>query len=262
MSRIIKSHSETKLTTQRMITIKPMQLQQQEFSYSPVEDDHSTQLKAERRLQDMEKQAQQMMDEAELQSEQLTELFERKEEELSRQAEQLFEEHRTKGYDEGYKEAEQVVWATYSDKILEAQDILQQAELQRADLMAQAEPQMIKLAYLLAEKILGQTLDQDENKIQFLKKQVFEAREHEDLKLFVHPNWYQKVLEQKHVLTSILSSTTQMLIIADHQLDEKACLIETKQGRLHASVDEQLTSIKEQLLQKQKELSNDQSSSS
>ncbi|MCM2674739.1 flagellar assembly protein FliH [Alkalicoccobacillus plakortidis] len=258
MSRIIKSHTESNTQPKRMIAIKPLYSPHQQSEQTLTDEEHpSEQLMAEKRLQEMEKQAQQMMDEAELQSEQLTELFERKEQEMSVQAEQLFEENRKQGYEEGYKQGEQSVWATYSDKILEAQSIIEQASVERDTLLKQAEPQMIRLAYLLAEKVLGQALESDQNTIQFLKKQIYEAREHEDLKLFVHPTWYQIAVEQKQELTTVLPSTTQLLVIPDHQLDEQECIIETKQGRLHTSMDQQLAEIKKQLLEKQKELTHD-----
>ncbi|WP_185971009.1 flagellar assembly protein FliH [Alkalicoccobacillus porphyridii] len=259
MSKVIKSSVEPGVTAGRTIAIKPLSTT---IDLLPSEADELTkQQQAEQQLEQMEQRAQQMLDEAEIQSQQLAELFEKKEKELSLQAKQLFDEHQTKGFEEGYKQGEAAAWAEYSDKLLEAQDVVQAAAVQREEMFDQAEPEMIEMACMLAEKILGQTIKQDEAKIQFLRKLLYEAREHEDIKLLVPPDWYTYVSEQKHELQSMLLSSSQMLIMPDHQLEAHSCVLESKQGRLETSLDKQLVSLKEQLLTKQKELSYDSSGS-
>ncbi|MFK3938695.1 flagellar assembly protein FliH [Alkalihalobacillus sp. NPDC078783] len=264
MSRIIKSKVDATLQTKRSIAIKPLWNKTNNWmDVEPAVDELETaQQLAEDRLLEMENQAQDMMARAELQSEQLTELFERKEKEMALQAEQLFEEHRAKGYEAGYQEGEQAAWATYSDKIIEAQSVIEQATREKVQKLKGAEPEMIQLACAIAKKILGKEITSDETLLQFLKGQVLEARDHNDIQLFVHPTWYEKVIHQKHELLTVLPPGSDFSLVPDLTLQENACRIETKQGRLTTSIDQQLEELKGQLLKLQEEHSHDQSSAS
>lgn len=264
LSRIIKSKADAALQTKRSIAIKPLWNRTDNWTEadSAVDEVELAQQIAENRLIEMENQAQDMMARAEQQSEQLTELFERKEKEMALQAEQLFEENRTKGYETGYQEGEQAAWATYSDKIIEAQAVIDQAQREKEQKLKDAEPEMIQLACAIAEKILGKEVTSDQTVLQFLKGQVIEARDHNDIQLFVHPTWYEKVVNQKQELLVVLPPDGDLLIVPDLTLEEDACRIETKQGRLNTSIDHQLKALKGQLLKHQEETSHDQSSAS
>lgn len=264
LSRIIKSKADSSLQTKRSIAIKPLWNKTDNWSEadSTIEEIETAQQVAENRLIDMEKQAQDMMAEAEQQTEQLTELFERREKEMAAQAEQLFEEYRSKGYEAGYQEGEQAAWATYSDKIIEAQSVIDQATQEKAQKLKSAEPEMIQLACAIAEKILGKEITSDEAVIQFLKGQVLEARDHNDIQILVHPTWYEKVSNHKQELLNVLPPGSDLFIAPDLTLEESACRIETKQGRLSTSIDQQLEALKNQLLKHQEEHSHDQSSTS
>lgn len=264
LSRIIKSKADTTLQTKRSIAIKPLWNKADKWPETNSEFDEleTAQQMAENRLIEMEKQAQDMMAEAEQQSEQLTDLFERKEKEMAAQAEQLFEEHRTKGYETGYQEGEQAAWATYSDKIIEAQSVIDQTIQEKAQKLKDSEPEMIQLACAIAQKILGKELTSDEAVLQFLKGQVLEARDHDDIQIFVHPTWFEKVSNHKQELINVLPPGSDVFIVPDLALEENACRIETKQGRLSTSIDQQLESLKSQLLKHLEERSHDQSNAS
>lgn len=78
-------------------------------------------------------------------------------------------------------------------------------------------------------------------------------REQSEVKVYVHPFYYEMLVQQKDELRAVFNQPTDIFIYPDEQLTENGCVIETPFGRIDASVDTQLQQIKQQLLERLEE---------
>lgn len=197
--------------------------------------------------------------------EQANEEIQKKKEELIKEEESLhkkisdaLEEARVKGYQEGYEAGRNDGLQSVEHFIQEAAKIVDASREDYYEKLESAELEIIDLAVKIAEKIVGKTIESEpEYWIQLVKTALKEVREHEDIKIFVHPTKYELTKSQKKMLEAILHDSTDLYIYPDDELEENACIIETSFGTIDASVDSQLTEMKKQLLQIVEEMQNE-----
>jgi flagellar assembly protein FliH len=189
--------------------------------------------------------------------EQANEEIQKKKEELIKEEESLhkkisdaLEEARVKGYQEGFEAGRDDGLQSVENLIQEAKKIVDSSQKDYYEKLESAELEIIDLAVKIAEKIVGKKIENDsEYWIQLVKTALKEVREHEDIKIFVHPSKFELTKSQKKTLEAILHDSTDLYIYPEDELKEDACIIETSFGTVDASVDSQLTEIKKQLLQ-------------
>src|SRR5690606_25122513 len=113
--------------------------------------------------------------------------------------------------------------------INEAKEVIHQSETQFEKTIDSASPVIIELAAALAKRIVGTEMDRNDDVWSMLLQQVMlEVREHEQVKIYVHPNWYDKTIQQKEELEQLLSRTEKLYIYPDAGLQENGCIVETK----------------------------------
>lgn len=171
------------------------------------------------------------------------------------QAEQLFKQAEDNGYNEGFQNGLQEGQKQYEAFIQEAKDIVAASKNDYFKRLEEAEPTIIHLALKVAEKVITETIEEkDERWLSVVKAVINEVREQEQVKLYIHPNWYELVMSYKDELLLLVPNCDHLYIYPDVHLDEHGCTIETAYGKIDASVDSQLTEIKRTLLAKLKEL--------
>lgn len=263
LSRVIKSHNTIPATEQsKTISIKKL-FQQDVSPVEEVETDYeqSKQRSAaeieeeiEQKLAQAESQAQRTVAEADDYAQQVRHAFETERQQAEQQLQEAFEEARQQGYNAGFSEGQEVGRQTYVELIADAQKIIASSQTDYARTIESAEPVMVELAVALAQRILGTKLEENPDNWSALLKQVMlEVREHENVKIYVHPHWYTQTLQQKAELEQLLSHTEQLYIYPDSGLPENGCVVESKYGRIDATLDQQLEQLKVQLLEKWKE---------
>lgn len=167
---------------------------------------------------------------------------------------QLFEQAKQSGFDEGYSQGQKEGLQSYNEFIEQAKNIVSMSEVQFNQQIEEAEPLIVELGVALANRIIGTELSEDHEKWNSMLRQVMgEVREHEHIKIYVHPDWYELTVQQKDELEQLLSHCEHLYIYPDAGLMKHGCVIETKHGRIDASVDRQLNELKAQLLAKLKE---------
>jgi flagellar assembly protein FliH len=169
--------------------------------------------------------------------------------------EELFKQAEENGYNEGFQLGLQEGQRQYETFIKEAREIVTSSKNDYFNRLEEAEPIIVQLAVEVAGKIVSNALKEDlENWLSIVKAVINEVREQEQVKLYIHPNWYEFTLAHKEELRLLLPNCNNLYIYPDAHLQENGCQIETPYGKIDASVDSQLAEIKYALLEKLKEL--------
>ncbi|WP_179295401.1 flagellar assembly protein FliH [Bacillus sp. FJAT-45350] len=171
---------------------------------------------------------------------------------------QLKEQAKEQGFQEGYQIGQQEGQHSFDNLIAEAQNVVESAKDDYFKTIKNAEPIIIQLAMKVSKKIIGQSLSQDEDCWKHVLEQVInEVREHEHIKIYVPPKWYELTLKKKEELESMLPHRQELYIYPDNKLYSDGCIIETPFGQIDATIDSQLNEIRIQLLEKLKEERNE-----
>jgi flagellar assembly protein FliH len=215
----------------------------------------------EAEMEEAHKKANQLILEAEEEAKRILEQVELERRQAQLDIEQLKQEATEQGYQDGFTQGQNEGFRSYSSLIEQAHAIIAQSELEYEKTIESAEPVIVELATALANRMVDQQLDVNPEIWASLLKQVMsEVREHENVRIYVHPDWFERTSHQKEELEQLLSHTENLFIYPDAGLMSNGCVIESKYGRIEASVDKQLEELKTQLLVKLKEDENERTS--
>ncbi|WP_339174366.1 flagellar assembly protein FliH [Anoxybacillus sp. FSL W8-1294] len=160
-------------------------------------------------------------------------------------------EARQEGYAVGLEQGREEGFQQYMEAIREAKKIAQSANEQFYHMLQSADETILLVACKVAERIIGERLAENKEHFLGLVKQVIqEVREHEEVKIYVHPAYYDVVVRQKEELKALFSQDVHLFIYPDETLAETSCIVESPFGRIDASVDTQLEQLKQQLLER------------
>ena len=220
----------------------------------PIRSGKSVHYNEQRILEDAKQNAEQMLEETKIQISSWQQELKEKEEQQHQEAEIRFEKAEKSGKQEGYEAGLIEGRQAYEAEIKKAQEIVAKAKEDSIKHMEDLEPVMLEISLKVAEKIIGSALkDSEEAWMYLVKEAVAEVRSHEEIKIYVHPDWYDTALNHQNELKQIALHTQELYIFPDTAIGMNDCIIETPYGRLEASVDSQLKEIKQALLQKLKE---------
>ncbi|WP_189655116.1 flagellar assembly protein FliH [Bacillus sp. HNG] len=247
MSNVIKSNSTlSKDIPKRVIGLKVLQT----IENNQIElEQQDIQIVSKKMLDDAKEQADKIVKDAIAYSNSVRQQvlvekrnWEEKQQELYRKtSEEGFQSGMIEGREQGYQE--------YSDLLTEARQIIDASKHDYNQYLDSSEEVILKLAMKVAEKVIGIHLSEQPGDFTHLvKKAIKEVKEHSDITIQVHPRFYPIVIEQKEDLTAILNRETNLFIYPNEDLGEADCEIESSFGKINASVDTQLSEIKEKLL--------------
>ncbi|WP_144700781.1 flagellar assembly protein FliH [Fictibacillus phosphorivorans] len=257
MSKVIKSfhdHKEKSETNEVVIGIQSLSLFNMRNQRLEDEDEESN-------IISIKNQAYNLLEEAKIEAASITnEIEEYRAAQIKRLADEeaawkkkleaAYEQAKNEGYDAGFQkgvEQGHESWASQLNEVKSSMDTLRQ---EYHNVLSEAEPQMIILAMAAAEKILGKKLQETpETWISIVKQLVKEAREFEEIKLYVPPQWFELTQNYREELKNMLQSTATLFIYPDENLIENGAIIEFPFGKIDATLDVQLKEIREKLLE-------------
>lgn len=175
-------------------------------------------------------------------------------------AEELFKQAEENGYNDGFQNGLKEGQRQYEAFIQEARAVVTSSKNDYLKKIEEAEPVIVELAVKIAEKVISNELKSEhENWLSIVTAVINEVREQEYVKIYVHPTWFEFTIARKEELGLLLPNCNNLYIYPDAHLQENGCQIETPYGKIDASVDSQLVEIKYALLEKLKELGEDES---
>ncbi|MCC3357474.1 flagellar assembly protein FliH [Bacillus sp. REN16] len=247
MSNVIKSSSaESKEIPKRIIGLKVFQTQERNQDEA---EQQNLQFVSQKILDEAKQQADKIVKDAIAYSNSIRQqaLVEKREWEEEKQdlyqktLEEGFQAGMTKGKEQGYQE--------YTDLLSEARRIIESSKYDYDQYLDSSEEDILRLAITVAEKIIGIQLSEQPAVFSYLvKKALKEVKEHSGITIQLNPRFYQIVIEQKEELTALLGQESNLFVFPNEDLGEVDCVIESSFGKIDASVDTQLSEIKEKLL--------------
>ncbi|MFC0558606.1 flagellar assembly protein FliH [Halalkalibacter alkalisediminis] len=265
MSKIIKSlHSPHASTETKQITIRNLFeegiFNKLEINSETKKDSEKMIILEERQKQieieiaEAQKKAKQVLAEAKEQASRVLEQAELERQQAHLKIEEARAEAMNQGYQEGLEHGQSEGFQSYSNLIQQARAIIAQSEQEYEKTLDSAEPVIVELATAVARRMIDVQLTENQEIWSSLLKQVMtEVREHENVRIYVHPDWFERTTHQKEELEQLLSHTENLFIYPDAGLMKNGCVIESKYGRIEATIDKQLEELKRQLLEKLKE---------
>jgi flagellar assembly protein FliH len=206
-------------------------------------------------LQKALEQAELLRNEAQMEYQQIQEKINEEMIYNQHKAEELFKQAEENGYNDGFQHGLLEGQKQYEAFIQEARAVVTSSQNDYLKKIEEAEPVIIELAIKIAEKVILSELKTDhENWLSIVKAVINEVREQEQVKIYVHPTWFEFTIARKEELGLLLPNCNNIYIYPDAHLQENGCQIETAYGRIDASVDSQLAEIKYALLERLKEL--------
>lgn len=159
-----------------------------------------------------------------------------------------------KAYDEGfqvgYEEGRNKSISDMSESVKIANEVTVQSKENALKYLDDQERNILEIAMRTAERILGKTLEEDEDAfLSIVKRGLKEAREMKEIKLYTSVYRFELISSNRAELASIFPPDVPFLLFANDDFDTDDCIIETNQGRIVVSVDEQLNELKEKLVE-------------
>lgn len=251
LSRLIKSYFATPdATEKKVISIKmfnPEKLDNSENSEPSIFDSCAERQRLmEEAILEADRIRQEAMNQMEAEYEKLRmekEVWQQEKIRISQEAEQVgFQAGLENGRVQGYKE--------YSDRIQFAQNVVETSKEDYRKHLEASETTILNLGIKVAEKIIGKSLGGNETEfLSYVKRALKEAREYKEIQLHIHPTRYTYLLAEKEELLAIFPREIDLYIYPNEDVAENSCLIESDNGRVDASIDSQLSQIKERLME-------------
>lgn len=151
------------------------------------------------------------------------------------------------GHNEGFEAGKKQILLNSSNIFANVQNVMEEALKQKDIILEEAKEEIMSTVFKIAEKIIKKELDEKE----VLKNNMTQAFDliSTSKKVTVYVNWEQLELakELKEELSSKFYTIEEFKIVEDKNLLPGGCIIETKMGRIDASIETQLSSIEDGL---------------
>ena len=163
---------------------------------------------------------------------------------------QLQQDAYEEGFQVGYEEGRSKALAEMNDAVRIANEVTEHSKENAIKYVESQERVILELAMRTAERILGSVLDENDEKfISMVKRGLKEARESKEIKLYISTEDYENVSANRTELAAVFPPDIPFLIFANEDFQKSECMIETNQGRIVVSVDDQLIELKEKLVE-------------
>ncbi|WP_194287272.1 flagellar assembly protein FliH [Gracilibacillus oryzae] len=177
-------------------------------------------------------------------------------EDWERERAQYVQQAQQEGYQQGFQQGEQDSLNQYQSLIDKANGLIELANQDYYQTLAQMDEQIIQIAMAVAEKVVNITLDENKESFYHLvKKAIEQVKEQPKIKVYVHPDHYQLLLDNKDELQTITYNQADLLIFNDSGLAQGQAFIETPYGKIDASVETQLEEVRNRLFELVEEIS-------
>lgn len=154
------------------------------------------------------------------------------------------------GFQVGFEEGHSKVLGDMASALQMANEATEQSRKNALQYLDSQERVILELGMLTAERIMGQTLqDDEESYLSVVKRALKEAREMKEIRLYVSLEHFELVSDNRAELAAIFPPDIPFLIFANDEFESTECYIETNHGRIVVSIDEQLNELRERLVE-------------
>lgn len=165
------------------------------------------------------------------------------------QAVEIQEQARSAGHQTGYQEGLDKAQQETREQLAAALALVAQAEVERTERIISSEPELLKLAVAIAEKIIGQELKFDPSRqLEIAREALAQTPNVQSITIRVHPDDYQTVSENSSILQAAFNEPKPVHFEEDPSIMTGSCFIETNHGNIDSRIKSQLEKILMELL--------------
>ncbi len=156
------------------------------------------------------------------------------------QKNEIFENARAEGYDEGVRSAE--------DLKVQANQVLEDALREKQEMLESIEEEVVEVVINTVSKLISKTLDLDKSVILNIVRQgLSQTTISGDVFIRVAESDYDIVTQNKEDFLNLVDSNTNIEIVKDFSFDKGDCVIETPFGNIDCSLSQQFDGLKKNL---------------
>ena len=144
------------------------------------------------------------------------------------------------GFNRGKQEAMQRMEEDIDAVLISANKVLTESSIKAREIFQDNKSEIIKLSFEIAKKIIKKEASDKEVLFENLVEAMKKAQSNKELKIFV--NWEQLSFgkEIKDILKNNFQGIETIDIIEDRTVEPGGCIIETKLGKIDATIKNQL----------------------
>ncbi len=142
------------------------------------------------------------------------------------------------------KQAEE--WG-FQDGLAQALEYLQKIHLLREKMFENLEPQIVELAFSIAEKVIREKIQKNDEAVFRIVKQALEAVLGYKVLVRLNPADYKRLKTKQALLLEKIDSSKTISFKEDSKITEGGCVVESEIGAIDAQLDTQLLAIKKVL---------------
>ncbi|WP_349293112.1 flagellar assembly protein FliH [Cytobacillus spongiae] len=252
LSRLIKSQwAPSAKSEKKVISIKNIHRDLPESD--AIVEDYSVEVLEQERMEmikSVQEEANQILLKANKQAEELGHHLQQERLQFEEEKQMVLEQTKQEGYQQGLNHGREAGYQEYRETIEFAKGIVESSKKDYLTKIDSSDKTILDIGLKVAERILGKRIEEDQQSfLAIVKRAIKEARDYREVQLHVHPVQYGYLLSQKEELMSIFPREIDFYIFPDEDLVENACVIESPNGRIDASVNSQLEEIKRKLFE-------------
>jgi flagellar assembly protein FliH len=176
--------------------------------------------------------------------------IEKEKESWEEEKKKLMAQAKKEGYEAGFINGREESTKEFSSLIEQANTITASALQDYNKTIEKSEETILDLAIRTAGKVMKQKIEEDPASfLPIVKSAIKELKDQRVITIYLHPDNYQTVMEQKDELIQILEDEMKLSIYAKENLAVNGCLIHHQFGQIDASVDTQLEQIRKALFE-------------
>ncbi len=161
-------------------------------------------------------------------------------EDAAARADAIAQDARRRGHDEGYQAGRVAADAEMDDMLVTMRGLLEMARVERHKLMEEAEPELVRLALGIAERVLHQQVALDRGVVvEMAKTAIARLIERDSVTVRVNPADLESMRNHRDELMAI-GDIRNLRLLEDKRIDRGGVVVETDAGTIDARISTQL----------------------
>jgi flagellar assembly protein FliH len=161
-------------------------------------------------------------------------------EDAATRADLVVQDARRQGHDEGYAAGREAADREMNDMLVTMRGLLEMGRAERHKMMEDAEPELVKLALGIAERVLHQQIALDRGVVvEMAKTAIARLIERDTVTVRVHPSDLEMMRRHRDELIAI-GDIRNLRVVEDQRVDRGGVIVDTDAGTIDARVSTQL----------------------
>ena len=174
----------------------------------------------------------------------------RRAKEIEAEALEAAAEIRQAAWNEGYAKGREAAETRHQGLLSEAQNAIEEFEREKNDYWESIEPELVRLAVEIAEKIIRNELSaKPEIVLDIAKSAIRQVRQRESVRLRVNPADMEVVKSQRTEILESADGARHLEVVDDRRVDRGGAMIESDDGTLDARIATQLSETEKALME-------------